>query len=335
MKDLLKLVEELFKIRQIPQFLYYNLIQPYGMIEFKKQIDEFNERFDFDKIDFVLNSPGGRPDDAYRIIKVLRNHFNEVNIIIPFWAKSAATLLALGGSNIIISELGEMGPLDVQLLKEKDDSPEFDWESALNDEASLKRIEQRAQESYLRLYEATYVSDKVRIHKSEISKQIFEFISGFYKPLLEQINPYKIGEKRRKLDIGAQYANKILIQYAPKIDRLLRKDFIDYLIYECPDHAYIIDYELLSKFLPNVKQSVDIGVEYDVALTQVSNYFIALVENKEFIGFIPSVDSIKVDNGSMVYTPATEEKISEKNSIEENKIESQLTEKEIKNEELN
>lgn len=335
MKDLLKLVEELFKIRQIPQFLYYGLIQHYGMLEFRKQIDEFNVRHDFDKIDFILNSPGGRPDDAYRIIKVLRNHFNEVNIIIPFWAKSAATLLALGGSNIIMNELGEMGPLDVQLLKEKDDSPEFDWESALNDEASLKRIEQRAQESYLRLYEATYISDQVRIHKSEISKQIFEFISGFYKPLLEQINPYKIGEKRRKLDIGAQYANKILIQYAPKMEPRLRKDLVDYLIYECPDHSYIIDYELLTKFLPNVKEASEIDMQYKAALTKVSNYFIASEEEENLIGFIPTVDLIQVDNGNMVYTPATEEKKSEENPVVENKIESLLAEKEIQDEDLN
>ena len=59
------------------------------------------------EIDFILNSPGGSPADAYRIIKILHQYYEKVNIVIPFWAKSAATLLSLGGNEIIMDNLAE------------------------------------------------------------------------------------------------------------------------------------------------------------------------------------------------------------------------------------
>ena len=37
----------------------------------------------------------------------------------PFWAKSAATLLCLGADKIVLGEHAELGPLDVQIYEEK------------------------------------------------------------------------------------------------------------------------------------------------------------------------------------------------------------------------
>lgn len=42
-----------------------------------------------------------------------------------------------------MDEYGELGPLDVQILKEMDDRPDYESESALIDENSLNRIETR------------------------------------------------------------------------------------------------------------------------------------------------------------------------------------------------
>lgn len=330
MDKLKELIQKLFKIRGIPQFLFYDFIDPVGMLKVRRMISEFTKKHKFTKIDFILNSPGGSPGDAYRIIKVLRNHFEEVNIIIPFWAKSASTLLSLGGTNIIMNELGEFGPLDVQLRKEKEDSPEYDQESALNDEASLKRIEQRAQELYFSLYSSIYESNRIRLNRTEISKQVFDFVSDFYKPLLEQINPYKIGDKKRKLDIGTQYANKILVQYAPKsIREHIRKLFIDYLVNECPDHGYIIDDELLQKFLPNLVKSTSISEEYNDVLTEISNFLIE-DEDEEYIGFIPDINLINIDNGKMILNAETSSNILQNQPTKEPVIN-----EDIKNEKLN
>ena len=98
MNELLKYVEELGEIRKIPQFLYCNDTIFPCWVQLKDQIVLFKSSSpDIKEIDFILNSSGGTADDAYRIIRTLKQNFETVNIVIPFWAKSAATLLSLGG----------------------------------------------------------------------------------------------------------------------------------------------------------------------------------------------------------------------------------------------
>jgi len=180
---MLELIKKMEELRGIPQFLFLSEISPTSTIQVRKEVISFKkENVESDKIDFIINSPGGSPGDAYRIIRTLRNNFKEVNIIVPFWAKSAATLLALGGNNIIMGEFGEFGPLDIQIGVEREDSPEFDVESALNDEYSVRQIEFRAQESFYKIFTNLYSSEDVKINKNDLSEQIFNYLSAFYQP---------------------------------------------------------------------------------------------------------------------------------------------------------
>lgn len=64
------------------------------------------------KLDLFIYSRGGAIDVPWRIVSALRNYSKEWNILIPFRANSAATLLALGADNIILGSLGELGPID-------------------------------------------------------------------------------------------------------------------------------------------------------------------------------------------------------------------------------
>lgn len=60
------------------------------IIIFKKEF------FNFDEIDFIINFSGGSLVDVYRIIRILRNNFEKVNVIVLFWVKSVVILLSLG-----------------------------------------------------------------------------------------------------------------------------------------------------------------------------------------------------------------------------------------------
>lgn len=283
---ILDLIEELSDLRKgIPQFLFAEAIHPDTMFKVREDILSFKKEFpDINEIDFIINSPGGQPADAYRIIRTLRNNFKTVNVIIPFWAKSAATLLSLGANEIIMGEFGEFGPLDIQIAVERDDSPEIDRESALNDEYSVRRIEARSQELYYQMFTNLYSSDDIKINKIELSKQLLEYLASFYKPLLSQINPYHLGRKRRMLEIGHQYADRILSTYYSSLPEKNKRFLIDYLVNGCPDHGYVIDFNLISQFLTNVKKSSDIGLEYDDLLTDVATELMS----REFswIGFV-------------------------------------------------
>jgi hypothetical protein len=215
MDAVFKLVRELGELRpNIPQLLFSESVWFGTSLKLRKEIIKHREKFPNNtEIDFVLNSPGGMPGDAYRIIRALRTNFKTVNIIVPFWAKSAATLLSLGASQLIVNSWAEFGPIDIQVPKEKRDSPRYDYESALNDEFSLKLIESRAQELYKKMFVDFHQSDSIPIERNELSSQLMGYLPNFYKPLLEQLNPYKLGEKKRSLEISVKYAKRILAQY--------------------------------------------------------------------------------------------------------------------------
>lgn len=77
-------------------------------------------------IDFLLHSDGGDPSTSEKMIRMLwdmvdsRNTSEpsgELYVIVPDRAKSAATLLALGASKIIMSSTSELGPIDPQVPK--------------------------------------------------------------------------------------------------------------------------------------------------------------------------------------------------------------------------
>lgn len=276
------------------QFLFFDSIFPPQMIEVRKAIIEFKKRRpDVQEIDVIIFSPGGLADDAYRIIRNLRKNFKVVNAVIPFWAKSAATLLSLGANKIVMDEFGEFGPLDAQIGKERKDSPEFDRESALNDEHSVSVIEGRFKIMYEQMYIRLYEHKKINIEKNDLSGQLLNNLSKFFKPLLSQIDPYKLGEKKRKLDIGAQYAMRILAQFGSPKDVSSARNLVDYLIHECPDHGFVIDKDVLEHFVTNIESSEIFGEEYQQTLQELSMYLIEARADEEtdYIGFVEPIES--------------------------------------------
>lgn len=290
--EIFDLIKQLGAIRKIPQFLFCDNTYYWRWVKLKDELVLFNSQFsDVKEIDFILYSAGGSPDDAYRIIRTLRQNFETVNIIIPFWAKSAATLLSLGGSKIIMAKTAEFGPIDIQVPKAKEDSPGYEYESALTDEVSLELVENRAQIRFASMYIDYYENENLHIPKTDLSKQLMEHISKFYEPLLNQINPYKLGEKKRKSDISTAYANKILTQYHDMDDKQ-QKTFVDYLVTACPEHGFVIDFDTLNDILPNVIQAKDFVEDgnYEKILDQVACYFIKDTSNDKYIGFVPKIE---------------------------------------------
>ena len=67
------------------------------------------------KIDLFLYSVGGLTDVPWRIVTMIREFGNEVAVLIPYKALSAATMIALGADEIVMGRKGELGPIDPQL----------------------------------------------------------------------------------------------------------------------------------------------------------------------------------------------------------------------------
>jgi ClpP class serine protease len=64
----------------------------------------------------MLNSPGGDANAAEKLLMMCRQRFTEeFDVIVPDYAKSAATMMALGSDKIMMGYLAELGPIDPQL----------------------------------------------------------------------------------------------------------------------------------------------------------------------------------------------------------------------------
>lgn len=68
-------------------------------------------------IDLLLHSPGGDIDAAEKLITIVRKRAgtSRVRVVVPDYAKSAATLIALGADEIVMSDSSELGAIDPQI----------------------------------------------------------------------------------------------------------------------------------------------------------------------------------------------------------------------------
>src|SRR5882724_260240 len=64
-----------------------------------------------ERIALVIDSPGGAAKGAYQIAMCIRKRCGGYTAVIPDYAKSAATLLALGADKVILGRHAELGPL--------------------------------------------------------------------------------------------------------------------------------------------------------------------------------------------------------------------------------
>jgi len=67
-------------------------------------------------IDILLHSPGGSAEATESIVTLLRDRFSHIRFIIPNTAKSAATMLAMSGEQLLMDERSELGPTDPQMI---------------------------------------------------------------------------------------------------------------------------------------------------------------------------------------------------------------------------
>lgn len=67
------------------------------------------------RLDLFLYSRGGSVDAPWPIISLLREYCESLGVLIPFRAHSAATLIALGCDEIVMSPAAELGPIDPAL----------------------------------------------------------------------------------------------------------------------------------------------------------------------------------------------------------------------------
>jgi hypothetical protein len=67
------------------------------------------------KIELLIYSRGGNGSTALTLVSLIREYSDVFNVIIPWRAHSAATLITLGANSIIMLKSGQLSPVDVNI----------------------------------------------------------------------------------------------------------------------------------------------------------------------------------------------------------------------------
>ena len=70
------------------------------------------------KLDLILETPGGSGEVAEDIVHSLRDKYDEIAVIVPGWAKSAGTIMAMAADEILMEPASALGPIDAQISRQ-------------------------------------------------------------------------------------------------------------------------------------------------------------------------------------------------------------------------
>lgn len=152
----------------------------------------------------ILATLGGDADAAYLIARFLRRSYEHFTVFVPGLCKSAGTLLCVGAHDIVMSETGELGPLDVQVQNPEELG---DYASGLDVPQAIDFLQQRALDSLHRTLDDIVTCGGLTTKRSaEIATNV---TVGLFAPIFAQIDPYRLGRNARALLIARQYAARI------------------------------------------------------------------------------------------------------------------------------
>ena len=191
-------------------------------------------------LDVVIDSEGGNIDAACLIVKILRSHSKRIHACVPRCAKSAATLLCLSADTIWMDESGELGPLDPQIYAKGIDADEMTRTSALGQFRALDELRDFSLSVVDRM--AKKLATQHRLGTDQCVKHAINFTVGAMAPLFAQLNPEKIGQRSRDLDVAHAYGRR-LIRFTKAQNN--PESVLNQLIYRYSSHSFVIDIEEL------------------------------------------------------------------------------------------
>ena len=208
----------------------------------------------FDDLDLIVHSSGGDIHAAYLIMSMLRERMNKdketgkckgtLIACVPSRAKSAATLLCLGADQILLGELGALGPLDAQIRKGVTDGGTPNYVSALHLLKALSRLQEFSLESFAAM------AGKLDAHQSSHDDQIrygIKYSHAITCPLFEHIESGEVGYWDQMLKTGEEYGRRLLergnlVMEDIEIDRKEHiKSVVHRLVFDYPSHELVID----------------------------------------------------------------------------------------------
>jgi len=198
----------------------------------------------------ILTTLGGDPHAAYRMVRYIQDSFNTVAedatnpseppdqqgkfyVYIDTFCKSAGTIMALGADTLIMSDYGELGPIDAQLRKTEEVG---ERSSGLTPMDALHALDDLATEHFFDLVKDLRGGrDREMIFSTKMASEIAAKITvGLFGNIYSQIDPMRIGEFDRATRIALEYGNRLAHDN-------LHPNKLRHLLSDYPAHGFVID----------------------------------------------------------------------------------------------
>jgi len=185
------LIERLEKLRNSKVLVYFSYT-PLNDTILVPLYKELKENGHTKKIDLVLHSYGGAVDTPFKVVTLIREFCDEFAVIVPFVAKSAASMLVLGADEVVMGPISELGPID-PLVKHP-------------------------------VYKDILIPVQVVWHCLDYLQRSIsnspdpEVASFMVTPILDKLDPWLIGDYYKTLKASKQYAETLLSRYMLKND---------------------------------------------------------------------------------------------------------------------
>lgn len=173
------------------------------------------------RIDLLLYTRGGDVLTPWRLINLIREYTDEFNVIVPYRAYSAGTLICLGANEILMGKMGELGPIDPVVANA------FNPKDPSNPSARVP-ISVEDVTAYLSL-----AKEKGELKEEESLVRVFSYLA-------EKVHPLSLGNVHRNYQLIRSIARKLL-----KLSSAERKEsevnaIVDALTKKLYAHNYMI-----------------------------------------------------------------------------------------------
>jgi hypothetical protein len=253
-------IGEIAKLRG--DMLYYPLLldatnttMSHGVV--KNVYEDLRERFGAcgEQLMVAVRSAGGDIDAAYNLTTIFCRYGKDcLIVVVPRWAKSAATLLVCGGDEILMTPIAELGPLDLQITEFNPLDGRMEHFSPLHIKSTLDLISQQ------------YADNKDKLADGLLNRLQFSLTLGAFT---------------KSLDIGKEYVKKLLSRRMLQGDVEKAVAIAHKLVEGYADHNACITLEEAQEMGLNVNELTDDEVGYALKVERSQRRKTELIKEKK------------------------------------------------------
>jgi hypothetical protein len=208
----------------------------------------------------LLTTRGGSADAAFRMARCLQTHYAKLLLFIHDTCRSAGTLVAIGADEIVLSEFGKFGPLDV-LLDTTDGM--FEGASGLDVAQALTSLNQRTYRFYETVLASIRRGSRGLISHRLAAQMASRLAVGAYSDIYQQLDPIQLGHIERAMQIAKEYGERLERHN-------LREGAIRRLATGYPSQRFVIDLKEAKTLFHHVRAPSSIEEELGECISVVT-----------------------------------------------------------------